>query len=245
MSPKTLLFLALVLPTGAALSQEAGQPEIPPPAEPTPAPAAEQPQPPEAPPIPKAPPPPPAEEPKRDMETLISGDITSGGYGGPVLSYSRVLGRDALFFGGRGGWIINHRFVLGAGGFALANRVPPPAGAPDIGEELKTEFGYGGIWLEYIFLPGKLVHGSIGTLLGGGSVAYSRVRRIERQSREVENDVIFVAEPVISLELNVSRFLRFAAGAGYRYAGSVNLTGLRQEDVSGFTGSVMLKFGRF
>lgn len=179
------------------------------------------------------------------METLIPGDITSGGYGGPVLSYSRVLGRDALFFGGRGGWIVNHSFVLGAGGFALANRLPPPAGAPDIGEELKTELGYGGIWLEYIFLPGKLVHGSIGALLGGGSVAYSRVRRIERQAREVESDVIFVAEPVISLELNVSRFLRLAAGGGYRYAGSVNLTGLRREDVSGFTGSVMLKFGRF
>jgi hypothetical protein len=32
---------------------------------------------------------------------------------------------------------------------------------------------------------------------------------------------------------------------GYRYVGSVGLTGLRREDVSGFTGSVMLQFGRF
>jgi hypothetical protein len=179
------------------------------------------------------------------METLISGEISSGGYGGAVLMYSRILGRDALFFGGRGGWIINHRFVFGAGGFALVTRVPTPAGAPDIGEDLRTEFGYGGLWLEYIFLPHSLVHGSIGTLLGGGSVAYSRIRRTERQDREVESDVVFAAEPVVSLEMNVTRFLRFSAGVGYRYVGSVNLTALRQEDVSGFTGSVMLKFGRF
>jgi hypothetical protein len=179
------------------------------------------------------------------METLISDDISSGGYGGAVLMYSRILERDTLFFGGKGGWIINHHFVLGGGGFAMITRVPPPAGAPDIGEDLRTEFGYGGLWLEYIFLPDKLVHGSIGTLLGGGSVAYSRIRRTERQDREVENDVVFVAEPVISVEMNISRFLRLSAGAGYRHVGSVNLTGLRREDVSGFTGSVMLKFGRF
>jgi hypothetical protein len=245
MSRNLLLLLALSLPAGAALSQEAGQPETPPPAEAPPPPTAEQPQPPETPPIPKAPPSQPREEPKRDMETLISDNISSGGYGGAVLMYSRILDRDAVFFGGKGGWIINHHFVLGGAGFGMVTRVPTPAGAPDIGEDLRTEFGYGGIWLEYIFLPDKLVHGSIGTLLGGGSVAYSRIRRTERQDREVENDVVFAAEPVISVEMNISRFLRLAVGAGYRYVGGVNLTGLRREDVSGFTGSVMLKFGRF
>ncbi len=50
--------------------------------------------------------------------------------------------------------------------------------------------------------------------------------------------------PVPTAE-NITRFLRFSAGVGYRYVGSVNLTALRQEDVSGFTGSVTLKFGRF
>ncbi len=179
------------------------------------------------------------------METLISGDITSGGYGGPVLTYSRILGHDTLFFGGKGGWLVNHHFVLGAAGYGLTTRVPVPAGAPDIGEELQTEFTYGGVWLEYIFLPDKLVHGSIGTLLGGGGVSYSRILRTQRQNREVENDVVLAAEPVISAELNLSPFLRMSLGAGYRFVGSVDLTGLRQEDLSGFTASVMLKFGRF
>jgi hypothetical protein len=224
MKPGLLLLLTLSLPTGAALSQEAAQPESPPLAEPALA---------------------PPEEPKRDVETLIPEEISSGGYGGPALSYSRILGGDAIFFGGKGGWIINHRFVLGGGGFALTSRVPLPEGAPNIGEELQLDFSYGGIWLEYIFLPKKLVHGSIGTLLGGGSMAYSRVRRVEHEDRKVESDVVFVAEPILAAELNISRFLRFSAGVGYRYVGSVRLTGLRQEDVSRVTGSVMLKFGEF
>jgi hypothetical protein len=225
MSRHLLLLLALFLPAGAALSQGAGQPETPPPAE-----AA----------------PPPREESEREVETLVSEDIWSGGYGGATMMYSRILDHDALFLGGRGGWIINHHFVLGVGGFAMVTRVPPPAGAPDIGEDLRTEFRYGGLWLEYILLPGKLVHGSIGTLLGGGDVAYRRlVQHTEREDQVVENDVVFAAEPVISLELNITRVFHLSVGAGYRYVGSVNLTGLRREDLSGFTGSVILKFGKF
>jgi hypothetical protein len=159
--------------------------------------------------------------------------------------YSRIQDRDALFFGGRGGWVANHRFVFGAGGFALVTRIAPPEGAPEIGEDLRTEFGYGGLWLEYILLPDKLVHASFGTLLGGGAVAYSRIRRTARQDRQVESDVVFTVEPVLSAELNLTRFLRMSVGVGYRHVASVDLAGLRQEDLSGFSGSVMLKFGRF
>jgi len=180
------------------------------------------------------------------METLVSEDIWSGGYGGATVMYSRILDHDALFLGGRGGWIINHHFVLGVGGFGMVTRVPPPAGAPDIGEDLRTEFRYGGLWLEYILFPRKLVHGSIGTLLGGGDVAYRRlVHHSDREDQIVENDVVFAAEPVISLELNITRIFRLSVGAGYRYVGGVSLTGLRREDLSGFTGSVILKFGKF
>jgi hypothetical protein len=179
------------------------------------------------------------------METLISGSVTQGGYGGPVFTYSRVLGRDAILFGGRGGWIANHHFVFGAGGFALVSRVPAPADASDFGEDLRLEFGYGGLWFEYTFLPEKLVHASIGTLIGGGAVDYSRIRRTLSEDRVVESDVVFVVDPVIAAELNILPVLRLSLGVGYRYVGSVDLTGLREEDLSGFTGSVMLKFGRF
>jgi hypothetical protein len=231
------LLLALLLPGGVALGQETDETEASPPPE-------ARPTAPAAPSIPKASHPEP-ERPQPEMETLISGDIAKGGYGGPLLMYSRVLDRDALFFGGKGGWIVNHRFVLGGGGFGMTTRVPAPAGAPEVGEDLRLEFGYGGVWLEYIFLPEKVFHATVGTLLGGGGVSYNRLRRTDRAAREVESDTVFIIDPVLSAEVNVIRFLRVSAGVGYRYVGSVDLTGLRKEDLSGFTASVMLRFGRF
>lgn len=179
------------------------------------------------------------------METLLSSKATQGGYGAPVFMYSRVMGKDALFFGGQGGWIANHQFVIGAAGYAMVTRIPAPADAVDVGEDLRLEFGYGGLWLEYIFFPDKLVHASLGTLLGGGVLEYNRVRRVDREDRTVESDVVLVAAPVLSAELNITPSFRLAVGAGYRYVGSVTLTGVRQHDVNGFTGSVMLKFGKF
>lgn len=179
------------------------------------------------------------------MQTLISDDVARGGYGGPALMYSRVLDRDALFLGGKGGWVANHRFVLGGGGFALVSRLRAPEGAPDIGEDLKLDFAYGGLWLEYIFLPDALVHGSIGTLIGGGVTGYSRIRHTRREDREVESDFIFIVDPVVAAELNITRFLRLSLGVGYRHVGSVDLEGLSRKDLSGITGSVLLKFGRF
>ncbi|WP_224247699.1 hypothetical protein [Hyalangium gracile] len=246
MSRSLLLLLAVVLPTGIALGQEAGPPGPPPPAtEPAPPPEPVPPRPPPAPPGAQAPDAPRRQEPTPEMETLISGKGSQGGYGGPVFTYSRILDRDALLLGGRGGWIANHHFVFGAGGFALLTRLPAPEGAPDIGEDLRLDFAYGGLWLEYILLPDKLVHASIGTLVGGGVVGYSRPRRSWREDRSVEDDVVFVAEPTLAIEMNVLRFLRLALGTGYRYVGSVDLSGMREQDLSGFTGSVMFKFGRF
>jgi hypothetical protein len=47
--------------------------------------------------------------------TLINGEIESGGFGGPVLKVTSINGENAVLVGGRGGWIINHSFVLAAG----------------------------------------------------------------------------------------------------------------------------------
>ena len=53
-------------------------------------------------------------------ETLMgSGEIASGGFGAPVVKFTEITGDPAVLVGGRGGWIVNHTFVLGAGGYGL------------------------------------------------------------------------------------------------------------------------------
>lgn len=57
-------------------------------------------------------------------QTLIgSGEIENGGFGGPVVKVTSINGESAVFVGGRGGWIINHTFVLGGAGYGLVTNV--------------------------------------------------------------------------------------------------------------------------
>ena len=56
-------------------------------------------------------------------ETLVSGKTESGGYGGPLCKMGQINGETGIFVGGQGGWIINHRFVLGGTGYGLVNDV--------------------------------------------------------------------------------------------------------------------------
>jgi hypothetical protein len=109
-------------------------------------------------------------------ETLLSGPFTSGGFGGPMLAYTRIRGDAAVLVGGRGGWLINHRLVIGGGGWGVANRVSVPAGATAADADHQLTVGYGGFWTEYVVAPGRLVHGSVGLLIGAGGLSYTRFR---------------------------------------------------------------------
>jgi hypothetical protein len=83
-------------------------------------------------------------------ETLLgSGEVTHGGFGGPVFKYAQIKGEPAILVGGRGGWILNHTFIIGGGGYGLANDIKannPLIIAPGITKPY-LNFGYGGLEL--------------------------------------------------------------------------------------------------
>ena len=89
-------------------------------------------------------------------QTLISGDIEHGGYGGPVFKFTQIGPNQdyGYLVGGQGGWIINHQFVLGGGGYGLSNNIPADwlPESPDLYPTFGTQylnFGYGGLFLAY------------------------------------------------------------------------------------------------
>ena len=54
-----------------------------------------------------------------DMRTVFGGGdgkIEHGGYGALTFAYTTIDGESALLLGGRGGWLINHRFTLAPDG---------------------------------------------------------------------------------------------------------------------------------
>jgi hypothetical protein len=183
---------------------------------------------------------------EKPVETLLAGPVTHGGFGGPLLGYTRLNGADAVMVGGRGGWLINHRLVIGGGGWGVASRVPVPAGATANEADHQLVLGYGGFWTEYIVAPGRLLHGSVAVLVGAGGLTYTRFRGPTGvEDRETESDPIFVLEPSVNAELNLTGFMRLAMFVGYRAVSGVDLTGLSTRDVAGFVGGAMLKFGVF
>ena len=59
------------------------------------------------------------------------------------------------------------------------------------------------------------------------------------------NDPFFIAEPEISLMLNVVRFLRIGISASYRYIYGIDTPGISDKDFSQFAGSFICAFGWF
>ena len=154
---------------------------------------------------------------RKELETLISGEVVHGFYLSPDVKFSEVDDRFANFVGLHGGWIFNRRFMVGFGGHGLTNQ-------PN-----RVTMGYGGFVLEYFAFPEKLWHFSVRGLIGGGSADWHRCRC---------NRAFFVAEPEINLMLNVTKRFHLGFGTGYRYIRNAESRG---DDLSGLTGNLTFR----
>jgi hypothetical protein len=175
------------------------------------------------------------------QQTLINEKIESGGYGGPVLSVGQINGQSGVFMGGQGGWIINHRLVIGGLGYGLVNNVTVEGV-----QNLIMNFGCGGALIEYIVASDRLVHASIQSMIGAGGVRYDvKDYKYDHDKPDYSEDAFFVLEPGANLILNVSKNFRIGAGVSYRYVNGVDYKTLTDSDLSGVSAKVFMKFGTF
>jgi hypothetical protein len=172
-------------------------------------------------------------------ETLLGGEIESGGYGALVVKFGHIKGEGGVFVGVQGGWIVSHTLVIGGGGYGLANNIRVEDGVcPRLG------FGYGGLLLEYIIASDKLAHASLQALIGAGGVNYHGGECTEDDPTGDDN-LFLVLEPGANLMVNLHNYVRIGIGAAYRYVDGVDYGDLSHSDLSGFTGQLIFKFGYF
>ncbi len=181
----------------------------------------------------------------QETQTLLSGDVSHGGFGGPVIRFGSVDGSGAVWVGGRGGWIINfsnqHSISLGGGGYGLVteHQLPQPF---DSGRNELAAIGYGGFEMEYTNQTYRLVHLTASTLIGAGGIT---VRDHNLEHLEDDANAFFVFEPGLNAELNVTSFFRLAAGVSYRFISGLDYGGFQDSDFSGVNAVLTFKFGAF
>ncbi len=182
----------------------------------------------------------------QEMQSIFSGEIKSGGYGGPVVKISDIDGETAVWLGGKGGWVINHGLVVGAAGYGLVNDIKETRIGTDTSRTRQIAVGYGGLMLEYIYQPFNIIHLNAGVLIGAGGVGHQFKDDDEDEGWTGSNgDAFFALEPNLGFEINIARHIRCELGASYLYTSGAELVDLEDEDLSGPMGYVALKFGEF
>jgi hypothetical protein len=193
------------------------------------------------------------------METLMAGLKSSGFYGAGSMRFTSLGGRFATLLGGYGGWYFNKSLMVGGGWMAhTAGRTFGVLGTSlaTLREDLQIEgFNYGGLVVEYTFDSDKALHYGAQILLGGGNVTALRILdrtittppvSLPTTTFESGQSGFVVIEPALQAEVNITRAVRASFGGSYRLvAGLRPNIGITNADLSGFSLTLCLKFGRF
>lgn len=172
-------------------------------------------------------------------ETLLNGDIDHGGFGGLISNFSEVNNSFGVTFGGYGAWLIDHTVAIGGGGLGLTNDIKldeTPEG------DRYIRFGYGGLYFGYLHTSSRLIHFTVETFIGSGEV---NLRYSSDNEDLLDDDRVFVIDPSVNGELNLTNFMRVTLGIGYRFVNGVNLEDLDDGDFSSPTIRVSVRFGSF
>ena len=113
-------------------------------------------------------------------------------------------------------------------------------------EDKYLNFGYGGLELGYIAMSNRLIHLDFNALIAGGGVGYrNSVFDDDWDDCDEFEKPVFVVEPTVNLMLNVSKHVRVGVGASYRYVTGLKDLVIENEDLTGGSISLNVKFGAF
>ena len=174
--------------------------------------------------------------------TFASLAKSHGGFGSISAGYTQIQDIDAAMFGFQGGWMLGHNMGFGIYGNIFAS---------DYNYKIDKYIsgGYAGLFIEPIVGPRFPVHLSFPINFGMGGAtnfeSYSHYENIESEVNYTNSDMFFVVEPGVEIELNMTKFFRIAFGAYYRQTTDLMINGFENDALTGLSGGVTLKFGKF
>jgi len=158
------------------------------------------------------------------------------GYGGLQVRQSSVNGSSNMLIGGYGGFLLNERLMLGAGGFGTLQTINVPNEAGNQGYEM----GYSGFVTEYNLPLSQRWQVVGGALIGGG-----RFETELADGRSLKSK-LFVMEPRVQLAYSLGPWIQAVAGMQYRIVSSEALPEtISSSDLSNLSVGVGLRIGIF
>lgn len=186
------------------------------------------------------------------QQTLFSskgGKTKVGAYAAPAAKFTSINGNLGVLTGANAGVLLNHKIMLGLGGWSLTNNIATPV-VGENGKKQNLNFWYSGFVAEYIHNSDKLIHWSAGALIGGGGVS-RREKGFwtddDDHKKTWNHDAtgFFVAEPFVNIEVNIIKNLRFNVGGSYRLVSGSHTEGISDSKLSNPSVHVGLKAGIF
>ncbi len=159
----------------------------------------------------------------------------SGVYGGPITHVTQIGDSLALFSGGQGAFLINHRLAIGGGGASLDTMVHPHDTAENI-----LSMSYGGVILGYHLFPRSAIHFSVYSLFG----IFETSSYDEWGVETTQSSPVVI--PSVNVEFRITHWMQAALGVSY-----IQL--LQPDDLFSFSGHTIgeyhvmaqVRFGRF
>lgn len=173
-------------------------------------------------------------------DAIFGDELEQGAFGGPEVRLSPVHEDLGVFLGASGGWILDHRWILGGAGYALVNKLGV---ADQEGANHDLSLGYGGVVLAYADDAERVGHLVGGVLIGGGGADLGQGELFF--DLEDTGDSFFVLEPSLGLEINVRENVHLKLEGGYRWIRGVDLPRLTDSDLSGASFGLGVRVGQF
>jgi len=190
------------------------------------------------------------------IKTLFNGNgyRATTGYGALGNKFTTIRGEFANMAEIYGGVYINHKFLIGVSGAAVTNDIEVPEEYSTMpGVKMSYQYGQFGLMTEYTLWSNRAIHLSFHVMNGAGfTVQYQRSPSWDNDGywedyEQTSHDTnwFFVTEPGVKIEMNVFKWMRFSPGISYRAAYGSEGLGLTDDDLSGISTNLTLKFGKF
>jgi hypothetical protein len=169
---------------------------------------------------------------KNETQFLLnngSGKVNVSGFGTFNIGFSSFDNDLAVYNGCGGAVLLNQTLYFGIYGMGLSTQhgrdgftMINNSGTPVTYEQVYTQFAHGGFWLGYIHKSSKPVHFGASTKFGWGGASLTNQQFSSGYDEpynyySIVTDEVFVFTPQIEVEVNLLKWFKMNASAGYQF----------------------------